>query len=161
MIHSLYHYQCGKSIIMLSWIIVVDLKIHLLFIIFPLKLRFPFDWKNPFGYSIATITEFWGIAYALKLTAILHSIGLGMFLISIAEIKDIKNQLRQINKWAKAEENPIRILTKLTELIQYHSDVKELSIEKNNYDLTFFAQCTLTTHNHRKILTQRWQLWNW
>lgn len=89
-------------------------------------LRFPFDWKNPLGYSIAIAVQYITAAYGLLFLASLVIFGMVTFFFANALIKDINGLLQTINKNAKVKKNRDRILKQLLEFIQYHSDVKQL-----------------------------------
>ena len=91
-----------------------------------LKLRLPFDWKNPFGYLIAIASQTMMTAYGLTFLVSVGSFGIGSYSILKALTRDIIRLLLTIDESAESEKNHKCILKLLSELIQYHSDVKQL-----------------------------------
>lgn len=72
------------------------------------NLRFPFDWRNPIGYLIALSSQFIADTYFFIFVACVVAFGLGIFLFLLAAAKDIKTDLRLLNKCAKLTKNQLR-----------------------------------------------------
>lgn len=89
--------------------------------------RFPFDSKQPMGYVIAFTLQVLLAMCLFTITAACIAVGFGTFLLTISVTKDIKDDFILINKIAKIKKKHAPALKRLTELIQYHSDAKQLS----------------------------------
>lgn len=89
--------------------------------------RFPFDTKQPLGYSVASILQFLFTSCIFTITAVCVAVGLGTFLLAISLTKDIQNDFILINKNAKSKRKRGHALKQLSELIQYHASAKQLS----------------------------------
>lgn len=90
--------------------------------------RFPFDWRSPFGYSIALMIEYIVCLYSLKITACLFALGIGCFVYLFAASKCVKGSIEVINEsTSEAEVNSRITFERFTEFIQFHSHVKQLS----------------------------------
>lgn len=81
--------------------------------------RFPFDWKNPIGYSVA-------VMLCVRITAIpfcyirtFLTLGAGSFLISLTVAADNQCDLDSINESIKAEQPREIILEQITEFIRF------------------------------------------
>lgn len=89
--------------------------------------RFPFDSKQPMGYTIAITLQILLGMCLCTITAVCIAVGFGTFLLTISMTKDIKDDLILINKIAKIKKNRTPALKQLTELIRYHSKAKQLA----------------------------------
>lgn len=90
--------------------------------------RFPFDAKNPIGYLFACALEYL-LFLNMTITAVCSltdGIGISLFLISVAS--DIEINLNYISESVKMKQNQVEILKQLSELIQFHSNAKQLNI---------------------------------
>lgn len=87
--------------------------------------RYPFDWRNPFGYSIAFTLQYITLAYVFQFIALIASMGIGVFLLTISMVKDLKYTAKALNKFNK---NKSLSLEQFYEFIQYYSIVKQLSL---------------------------------
>ena len=90
-------------------------------------LRFPFDWKNPFGYFIAVIFEYIVTVNAFILGSAMIPFGLGAFLIALAALEEARDDLKKINDSAKLKENQLETLTRLGNFTQIHGRLMQLS----------------------------------
>lgn len=89
--------------------------------------RFPFDTDNPTGYLIA-----FSIQYILVLNTILNVMCTLTFTVSFfgilnALVKDIKGDLQSIDASAKIKTKRLLIVKQFNELIDLHSNAKQLS----------------------------------
>lgn len=90
--------------------------------------RFPFDTKNPVGYSIAAILEYMAsfnthlVGMCITNSSILSS----LIVISMAD--DIKFDFESFNNNAMAKGNPVQISKQFKQVIEFHSGVKQLSV---------------------------------
>ena len=55
------------------------------------------------------------------------SLGIGAYLIIVAGAEDANKNLILINKSAKNKQNPPKMLKKLNDYVQFHSNLKQLS----------------------------------
>lgn len=55
-------------------------------------------------------------------------LALGTFLLSMAMVKDMKRVLHNVNRYAKVEGSSARLMNLLFEFVQYHSNIKQLSV---------------------------------
>lgn len=96
------------------------------------------DWKNPFGYIFAFGFEFMGAAYIMLTCASLLSQGFSSCWLFIAFADDLRSELSDLNKFTK---HKIKRKTKLEtyehirKFFQFHSKVKELSIDDFHVDV--------------------------
>lgn len=88
------------------------------------RCRFPFGWKNPFGYLIALTLQYITLMYVFQFIALLVSLGVGVFLLTITMIKDLKRTVRALNKFNR---NELLFMKQLYDFIQFHSIAKQLS----------------------------------
>lgn len=120
--------------------------------------RLPFDWKNPFGYLIATIFlfvslfgQFLGIIATVCLSA-----GFSWLLISFAEsiTNDVKNlkckRTRTRNaKFVEMQKQLINIIVDLSNMKQFSWDKIKRFEEKSNFLFFFFQFCWFIQWNFR------------
>lgn len=85
--------------------------------------RFPFDWKNPFGYLIAVITEYMIVMSSVLTAGSALTCGIGFYLFIIAMSKNIKANLRSMDRKADRKRRN-HILKQLIEFLAFHSRVK-------------------------------------
>lgn len=67
------------------------------------------------------------LAFMYIFCAFIVSIEIGCYLVVMAFIEDIKNDVSSVNKKAKTKKNRSSISRDLRNLIQFHTRVKELS----------------------------------
>lgn len=97
--------------------------------------RFPFDWKNPIGFTFAiTITHIFSV-FVMTFIAQIMSIGIGSNLCLVSLTKDIKRVLHRTNQSGKVSSNHHEAMKNIAEYVQFHSKAKELSL---------YTPCVLT-----------------
>ena len=67
------------------------------------------------------------VKYFYMLIAAALSLEIGAYLVMIPFIEDIKNNISSFNEIAKSKKNLRKILEQLSDSIQFHSQVKQLS----------------------------------
>lgn len=90
--------------------------------------RMPFDFKTPIGYLIANAVLYSLLKCIYFYAAVGSSINIGAWLFVMKFIEDIQNDTKSINKIAKSKKNQSKLLNRLSDSIQFHSNTKELSI---------------------------------
>lgn len=93
--------------------------------------RFPFDWKNPFGFFMATTLQYILASYGLFIGVCILALAIGVYLFGNAMSKCIKEILFAISEHSNAEIDRSVLLEQFIEFIQYHSRVKQLSRNGN------------------------------
>lgn len=89
--------------------------------------RFPFDWKNPWGFLLTAIITYTLAQFALTYAAHLIAHGIGMNLFIVALIEDVKLSLFELNDGIKSGSmNRLQIHQKISDYIQFHCDAKQL-----------------------------------
>lgn len=107
-------------------------------------LRFPFNWRTPFGYFIA-----YSIQCATAFTALCCFIPLLCFLFGscylfITFVEDITIDLCHFNATVSTKYSEKMLTKNFCNIIQLHSDVKELSnILDNRNELKVFHRNTI------------------
>lgn len=96
--------------------------------------RYPFDWKNPFGFLICAALQYRMILHTLRLVASVLSLALGTFLFAISSVKDLKCELVSINEMAKRKKTRLGVARKLYNFLEIHSDLKRLSKSRLNIE---------------------------
>lgn len=91
--------------------------------------RFPFNWKNPFGYLIAMCWELLVVFYLVRFLLCLTSYAFEGFYHASSFFKDMCRDLEQLNKIAKARHSKAVILNKFIQFVHTHSTHKKLSIK--------------------------------
>lgn len=87
----------------------------------------PFDWKNPIGYSIATVLQTIIISYPFRFLVGLVLLAFGAFLFAITLIKDAVDDIKDFNNNLKALKSEPDVFKMLSESVHVHSVGKELS----------------------------------
>lgn len=96
--------------------------------------RTPFDWRNPIGYLVAVTMQYVMIMYLLSTVGCALVFAIASYLFSIAMSKSIKLNLCSINRKAGDEIHRMRLMEQLVEFIEYHSRVKQLSIQNKQIE---------------------------
>lgn len=104
--------------------------------------RFPFVWRNPFGFLIAIVIQYTMISYASMIGACVIAFALGFYLYTIAMTKCIKGSLFSINRNAQLKIKRKCIFKQLVEFIEFHSKVKQLSVLLKFFDKIFWKLLT-------------------
>lgn len=84
--------------------------------------RFPFDLKNPIGYTLALILQYIMLMCMLYSVACLLSIGFGAYVLIITVTEDIKINMTTIH----TEETHLKIVGQFLDTIEIHSSAKQL-----------------------------------
>lgn len=79
----------------------------------------PFDWKKPFGYSIAIIFQLILFSQSLQFIAYMLSLAIGYYLFAIAQMKEIKNEIKSYNAFLKNKPSQSELLMRLGETIRF------------------------------------------
>lgn len=87
--------------------------------------RLPFDWKNPIGYIFALGLQCAGIYVMIHTAACCNSFIIGPCVMFIALAKDIKEDQERFQSVKQLE--LLMIKQKLSEFVDLHSNVKQLS----------------------------------
>lgn len=95
--------------------------------IFPILHRFPFDVKNPCGYTIAVALEYIFTTNALFMVLCLLGFAFGTCLTLISLAKDITCDVSNFNESARVKDDHSKIVKQFSQLIDFHSDAKQLS----------------------------------
>lgn len=127
-----YLSHCGKYFCLNS-IVIVQLFLSGLhdFYLFD---RFPFDWRNLFGYLLVIFIQFALTFNLLHYVACAISIALGLFLFTISCVRCMEKDLKSINKMAKKfkkskkdEKLQSDMLELLLMFICAHTEIQQLS----------------------------------
>lgn len=86
--------------------------------------RYPFDWKNPVGFVLATILQVISMFYVNIIISAGLSTGVGVYLWALSMATDIKNNLKSINEAAKRKRKRRKLSKLLNVTIGYHSTSK-------------------------------------
>lgn len=89
--------------------------------------RLPFDWRTPTGYFLAIVIQYIQTCYTFLFATSALSLGIGMYFIGNAIIKDICASLNAIDDNAKFDGNRMQIIDQISDFIETHSCVLELS----------------------------------
>lgn len=101
--------------------------------------RFPFDWKTPIGYLTAITMQYVAVRFVCFFGAVLCAFEIGFYLWTMGLIEDIGNDISSFNDMAKSQKNEGQTAERLRNSIEFHLNVKELSIfkTKSNYNFIF------------------------
>lgn len=89
--------------------------------------RFPFAWKNPYGFVIAFTAEFIVATYVFNIAICLLTFSFVFVLLAYATTKVIKQSLYAINGIAQSPNDQTSIPNQISQFIRYHSLLKQLS----------------------------------
>lgn len=89
--------------------------------------RFPFNVRNPMGYLIASVFQLTKLTFTLFLVANILTFGIGCYLIGITATKEIKNTLQIADKKLRLKKERPLAMKRFTDLIKWHSIIKQLS----------------------------------
>ena len=89
--------------------------------------RLPFNWKNPIGYGIAVALQISIVSYPLRYLACFFTLAFGAYLIGTTIAKHVVEDMKSTNDDIKFSKSKIDVFKKLSELIQMHSDAKQLN----------------------------------
>lgn len=89
--------------------------------------RIPFNWNNPTGYLLASAMQYLMVTFVFYFVACSSTIAIAVYLFSINATNDIIDNLHSINKDAKSRRKRSNITIQISEFIEYHSILKQLS----------------------------------
>lgn len=92
---------------------------------FCLHFRYPFEWKNPVGYLVAYIIQYIGIGVMSFFVACCASAGVGFAVFVMLFTKDIKVNLKTVNKKAKSKGDHTQLLMDFCDVIEMHALTKK------------------------------------
>lgn len=93
----------------------------------PLPKWFPFDTKNPIGFTAASIIEYLMCLNLVFFVMCIMIVATGPSLILICITEDMKCSLHSLDRCARMKENPFKLIRIFNEFIQFHSNTKQLS----------------------------------
>lgn len=99
--------------------------------------RLPFDWRNPFLYSIAIGIHCIMVSYQLIIAACVISFAFGCYFLGIAMSKSIRGSLFSIDQSIGVKIDQKLILDQLAEFLEFHSTAKQLILASNQLNLHF------------------------
>lgn len=105
--------------------------------------RFPYDWRNPFGYFVATMQVYIIFTFMLFFISVIISLGIGCYLFGITTANEIKSVFIIANKKLRLKSEHSLALKRFTELVELHSMAKQLSKLKTS------CQKNAATINHK------------
>lgn len=94
--------------------------------------RYPFDWENPIGYSIAVVLQCLALFYLLHYFTCFISIALGAYIITNLVGEFMKNDLKSFNKMAKHKKAKSDLFKSLSQFIPSNAEFKQLSCWRQN-----------------------------
>lgn len=89
--------------------------------------RFPFDWKTPFGYVIASAVQNIIMTYALSIGGCIVVFGIMCYLFLMGAIKSMTVGLLKISKKTRKRRHQKLTMQQLIEFFQFHSHMQQLS----------------------------------
>lgn len=118
--------QCGKMSFCSDKISVSNFDLNPFF---RKNCRLPFDWKNPFGYMSAVILQAIGMFYITHIGICQAAFVSGTCLMLITMTRLLKKDLSVVNIMVKNNSHQYELMNVLQKCIDFHSIVKQLSIE--------------------------------
>lgn len=94
---------------------------------FELFSRFPFDWRNPYGYLAAVLIQYVGTFYLFVFATGTLPLAFGGYMLARTVAKDMMMCLNSINDSVHIRANELEINSKFSSFLKMHSDVLELS----------------------------------
>lgn len=123
-----WHTQCGISHILLSFFI-IESAISALF--YKIHERLSFDAENLIGYSVAMTAQYIFVFNAMITLKCLALFGAGTCFMLFPLAKDIKCSLKSINDNARHKIKRTKIVTQLSQFVEFHSKLLQLSHRVN------------------------------
>ena len=87
--------------------------------------RYPFDWKNPIGYSIAIALTLYLMLKIVDHVRFLLSFSIAATVFIITIVKDLICKLNEVNENLKAKQNRCQIIEKIIEPIRFMFRLKK------------------------------------
>lgn len=113
--------------IILIWMFEAVIQKHLPF---PPLTRLPFNWRTPFGYLIAFSIQYVTVHNMAQIFACYVNFFFGLYQMLMSLVEDIKSELTILCEPADTNNHPIDVKQKLSEFIEFHSEVKQLSKQR-------------------------------
>lgn len=88
--------------------------------------RLPFNWRTPFGYLLAMISEGVGIIYTLHTVATIICYMAASCRSFVAILKDIENDVPLLSVGGMSDHSHMLTEKRLCKIIQLYSDLKQL-----------------------------------
>lgn len=101
--------------------------------------RFPFDWKNPRGYLVASTLSFVLNMNVMFFLICDMCIGVGFYIFATVLTKDIKNDFKTAGVWFESEPNPTLLSKQFFDLIYFHSMMKRCVYACGNFVICHMA----------------------
>lgn len=98
-----------------------------LFLFKHITMRFPYDWKNPIGYSVAVSTQYLLAFYPSQFIGCFMNLAFGSFMFAKIFVIILKNELHAINKMAIHKKSRKNMREKISKIIRGHAHSKQLS----------------------------------
>lgn len=83
--------------------------------------------KNLYEYSFEFVIEYAGVYYLMLVAVALFSLSITSFLMIMSIVKDLRNELANLNVIDVSTENAIEIRKRISGFIQLHMYSKQLS----------------------------------
>lgn len=88
--------------------------------------RLPFNWKTPFGYLVAFVSQYLGSTFVLTIFTVVMNLVYETCWFFITVARDIRKELTEFNADVRtSHENPEKMTKRFVELIQIFSDAKQ------------------------------------
>lgn len=94
--------------------------------IYSILKRFPFDYKSPLRYLAAFILQSISIIDLYFFVSCCVSLGIGIYMLVMALVEDIKTTLSSINGNVKSERNELHVMLKIYDTLEFHSTAMRL-----------------------------------
>lgn len=88
--------------------------------------RFPFNTQTKIGFIVAVILQLIGAMCIFSFVAIATALGFEAIILFMAIIKDLKDNLKLINKMGKRHHKHAKMMESMIKFLHLHADVKEL-----------------------------------
>lgn len=119
--HLNCHFHFGKLLKFMK-----QRNIHLKWVLFS-SIRFPFEWRNPIGYTVAVSLQCIVITYTFFTMMTMLVIGIASYSFGISLTEDLKYILHSIEEKSKLRKNRPYLYRQFIEFIILQSDTMQLS----------------------------------
>lgn len=105
--------------------------------LFPIFVRYPFEWRTPLGYTTCVFIQISTLFALFELYSIIITLTIGCCMFVIGLVSDLKEKLHQFNvnllemcnKKNYNGRDKIELKKNLNMIIQFYADARQLSIE--------------------------------
>lgn len=126
MVRSLnYQMRCGKDVVINKLFSATNTLLPQF--IFSINQRFPFDTKNPVGFSVAIVIQYIQSICSMVATDCFTVCVFGTSALIFPLTKDMKNDLEAININAKRKRTRSKIVSQFAQFVQFHAKLIQLS----------------------------------